>query len=44
MQIDALFETADDDRHKLKKQWVFIRAVLKPKSAEPKPAPPQSGS
>jgi len=44
MQIDALFETADDDRHKLKKQWVFIRAVPKPKSAEPKPTPPQPGS
>jgi formate hydrogenlyase subunit 6/NADH:ubiquinone oxidoreductase subunit I len=44
MQIDTLFETADDDRHKLKKQWVFIRAVVKPKSAEPKPTPPQPGS
>ena len=38
LAMDALFEIADDDRHKLKKDWVYPRAVIKPKAA-PKPAP-----
>lgn len=29
MQMDSLFEIATDDRHKLKKDWVYVRAVLK---------------
>ncbi len=35
MQIDSLFEIATDDRHKLKKDWVYVRAVVKPKAAAP---------
>ncbi len=35
MQIDSLFEVAADDRHKLKKDWVYVRAVMKPKPAAP---------
>ena len=35
MQIDSLFEIATDDRHKLKRDWVYVRAVLKPKAAAP---------
>ena len=31
-------------RHKLKKDWVYVRAVIKPKAAEPKPPAPQAGS
>ncbi len=38
MEMDHLFEIADFDRHNLKKDWVFVRAVLK---KEPKPAPPK---
>jgi NAD(P)H-quinone oxidoreductase subunit I len=38
MQMDALFEIAADDRHKLKQDWVYVRAVLKPKA--PAPAAP----
>jgi len=37
MQMDSLFEIATDDRHKLKKDWVYVRAVLKPKAAAPAP-------
>ena len=44
MQMDALFEIADYDRHNLKKAWEYVRAVIKPKAAEPKPTPPQAGS
>jgi len=40
MQMDSLFELADDDRHKLKKDWVYVRAVLKPKAAAPAAPPP----
>jgi formate hydrogenlyase subunit 6/NADH:ubiquinone oxidoreductase subunit I len=36
MDIDALFEIAAFDRHDLKKEWVYPKAVLK---KEPKPAP-----
>jgi formate hydrogenlyase subunit 6/NADH:ubiquinone oxidoreductase subunit I len=40
MDMDILFEIADFDRHKLKKDWVYARAVIKPKPAPPKaPAP-----
>ena len=39
MEMDLLFEIADFDRHNLKHSWEFVRAVLKPKAAEPKPAP-----
>jgi hypothetical protein len=38
MDIDSLFELADFDRHLLKKDWVYVRAVMKPKAAAPKPA------
>ncbi|MGA2362022.1 MAG: 4Fe-4S dicluster domain-containing protein [Candidatus Aminicenantales bacterium] len=37
MGIDSLFELADFDRHNLKKEWVYVRAVIKPKAAAPKP-------
>jgi hypothetical protein len=40
MRMDSLFELADDDRHKLKKDWVYVRAVLKPKAAAPATPPP----
>jgi len=36
MEMDKLFEIAAFDRHDLKAEWVFTRAVLK---KEPKPAP-----
>ena len=35
MRMDSLFEIATDDRHKLKAEWVYVRAVLKPKAAAP---------
>lgn len=35
MQIDSLHEIAADDRHKLKKDWVYVRAVVKPKPKPP---------
>lgn len=38
MDIDDKFETADFDRHNLKKSWVYVRASLKPKA--PAPATP----
>ena len=38
MQIDSEFEIAADDRHKLKKEWVYVRAVLKPKAPAAAPA------
>jgi len=41
MDIDSLFELAGFDRHDLKKDWVFVRAVMKPKAAEAKPAAPK---
>ncbi len=41
MQIDSLYEIATDDRHKLKRDWVYVRAVLKPKAAAA--AAPQAG-
>ena len=34
MEMDHLFELADFDRHNLKKEWIYVRAVLK---KEPKP-------
>jgi formate hydrogenlyase subunit 6/NADH:ubiquinone oxidoreductase subunit I len=41
MDIDSLFEIADFDRHNLKAEWVYVRAVTKPKPPAPKPdAPP----
>lgn len=40
MKMDSLFELADDDRHKLKKDWVYVRAVLKPKAPAPATPPP----
>jgi hypothetical protein len=39
MLMDSLYEIADDDRHKMKKDWVYVRAVLKPKAAAPTSAP-----
>jgi len=41
LAMDALYEIADDDRHKMKIEWVFPRAVIKPKAAASKPAAPQ---
>jgi formate hydrogenlyase subunit 6/NADH:ubiquinone oxidoreductase subunit I len=38
MDMDTLFEIADFDRHNLKKDWVYVRAVMKPKP--PAPTPP----
>jgi NAD(P)H-quinone oxidoreductase subunit I len=38
MEMNHLFEIADFDRHNLKMEWEFTRAVLK--KAETKPAPP----
>jgi NAD(P)H-quinone oxidoreductase subunit I len=40
MLMDGLFELAADDRHNLKKDWVYVRAVLKPKAAAPATLPP----
>jgi formate hydrogenlyase subunit 6/NADH:ubiquinone oxidoreductase subunit I len=39
MKIDSLFEIATDSRLKLKTEWVYVRAVIKPKPAAPA-APP----
>jgi len=39
MLMDSLFEIADDDRHKMKKDWIYVRAVLKPKAAAPASVP-----
>ena len=33
MKMDSLFEIATDSRHKLKAEWVYVRAVIKPKAA-----------
>ena len=38
MDIDSLFEIAAFDRHDLKKDWVYVRAVMKPKPAPKPPA------
>jgi formate hydrogenlyase subunit 6/NADH:ubiquinone oxidoreductase subunit I len=40
MQIDSLFEIAADDRHKLKRDWVYVRAVMKPKAPAAAPGTP----
>jgi len=40
MEMDHLFEIADFDRHNLKKEWAFVRALPK---KEPKPAAPAAG-
>jgi hypothetical protein len=42
MQMDALFEIAADDRHKLKQDWVYVRAVLKPKASAAPAAEPKA--
>lgn len=44
MRIDSLYEIADDNRHKLKKDWVFVRAVIKPKAPAPAAPPPAAES
>jgi formate hydrogenlyase subunit 6/NADH:ubiquinone oxidoreductase subunit I len=45
MQMDSLFEIATDDRRKLKQDWVYVRAVLKPKaSATPGSAAPPAAA
>jgi len=41
MDIDNLYEIADFDRHNLKKDWTFVRAMPK---KEPKPAAPAGGA
>jgi formate hydrogenlyase subunit 6/NADH:ubiquinone oxidoreductase subunit I len=33
MKMDSLYEIATDSRHKLKAEWVYVRAVVKPKAA-----------
>ncbi|MEN6311709.1 MAG: 4Fe-4S dicluster domain-containing protein [Acidobacteriota bacterium] len=35
MDIDSLFEYANFDRHLLKKEWIYVRAVMKPKAPAP---------
>ena len=40
--MDNLFEIAAFDRHKLKAEWVYVRAVQKPKAAAPAAARPPS--
>jgi len=40
MQIDNLHEIADDSRLKMKKEWVYVRAVIKPKAPPAPPAAP----
>jgi formate hydrogenlyase subunit 6/NADH:ubiquinone oxidoreductase subunit I len=35
MHMDNLYEIADDSRLKMKKEWVYVRAVIKPKAAAP---------
>jgi formate hydrogenlyase subunit 6/NADH:ubiquinone oxidoreductase subunit I len=39
MEMDHLFEIAAFDRHDLKREWVYTRAVLK---KEPRPVPAQT--
>lgn len=39
MQIDSLHEIADDSRLKMKKDWTYVRAVIKPKAPEASPPP-----
>ncbi len=41
MDMDALFEIADFSRLKMKKEWIYVRAVMKP---TPKPAPPAASA
>jgi NAD(P)H-quinone oxidoreductase subunit I len=40
MEMDALFELADFDRHDLKKDWVFVRALPRRPAAAPPAAAP----
>ncbi len=42
MRMDDLFEIADDSRHKLKKDWIYVRAVVKPKAPTSTEEPAQS--
>ncbi len=42
MHIDSLHEIADDSRHKMKKEWVYVRAVVKPKPAAPPAEAPKA--
>ncbi len=42
MHIDSLYEIADDSRHKMKKDWVYVRAVVKPKPAAPPAEAPKA--
>lgn len=37
MHIDELYELADDSRLKLKREWEYVRAAVKPKAPAPKP-------
>lgn len=36
MQMDTRFEISDYDRHNLKMEWEYVRAVVKPKSSDQK--------
>jgi formate hydrogenlyase subunit 6/NADH:ubiquinone oxidoreductase subunit I len=40
MDIDNQYELADFDRHNLKHEWDYVRAVMKPKAPAPAAAPP----
>ena len=39
MDMDATFEIADFDRHNLKADWIYVRAVQKPKAPAAPAAP-----
>lgn len=39
MEMDLLFEISNDSRWNLKRDWTYVRAVVKPKPATPKPPP-----
>ena len=39
MDIDSAFEIADFDRHNLKAEWIYVRAVQKPKAPAAPAAP-----
>lgn len=38
MRMDSLYEIADDSRLKMKREWTYVRAVLKPKAPAAAPA------
>jgi len=44
MRMDSLYEIADDSRLKMKREWVYVRAVIKPKAAAPAAPPAAAGA